>query len=314
MADRSKAEPPAAAATIEDLAEVLIRVASGDLEARAPRTGSGDPLDVLAFMINATVEELGYLVDELRHERDELRQAQEQLVHAARLSALGQLAGGVAHELNQPLTAIRMLVGPGRARMRAGGPGLGLDELDMLSEAARRMGSIVDGVRTFARQETTGSGSFRADAPVRDALRLLEPSLRWDGISVEAELPEDPPVIPGNADRLQQVLVNLVANARDALLGMRRDPPGRVLLECRVDEAAAVYTVEDDGRGVPDEIRGRIFDPFFTTKEVGAGTGLGLSVSYGIVREHGGSLVHERAAGGGARFVVRLPRHDAAGS
>lgn len=313
MADRSKADPASSEVPIEDLAEVLIRVASGDLEARAPRTGSGEPADVLAFMINATVEELSGLIDDLRQQRDDLRQTQEKLVHAGRLAALGQMAGGIAHELNQPLTAIQMLVGPGRASARAGGPGLTADDLDLLAEAAERMGAIIHGVRTFARQGRAGSTSFAADVPPRDALRLLEPTLRQDGIVVEVELPATPPTVRGDPGRLQQVFVNLVSNARDALVAGRYEPPGRIQVACREEDDAVVYVVEDDGPGVSSAARGQIFDPFFTTKEVGDGTGLGLSVSYGIVNEHGGSLLYEEAAGGGARFVVRLPRADSAG-
>ena len=107
--------------------------------------------------------------------------------------------------------------------------------------------------------------------------------------------------------------MNLVSNARDALVESRCEPPGHILVACREDDDAVVYVVEDDGPGVPSAVRGQIFDPFFTTKEVGDGTGLGLSVSYGIVSEHGGSLVHEDTAHGGARFVVRLPRAETAG-
>ena len=308
MADRSRSESPEAVeASIEGLAEVLIRVASGDYGARAPRDGSGDPMDVLAFMINATVEEVGELVAAVRRERDELAQTQEQLVHAGKLAALGQLSGGVAHELNQPLTAIRTLVDLARTRMRSGGRGLSLEDLALLAEAAERMGRIVDSIRAFGRQDAMRLSATPADAPARDALRLMETNLRQEGITVEARLAEGLPYIEADADRLQQVLVNLLANARDALRETGRRPSGTVRIETRADGDQIEYVVQDDGPGVPAEVRERVFDPFFTTKEVGAGTGLGLSVSYGIVKEHGGTLECTEAPGGGARFVVRIP-------
>lgn len=312
--DRSKADPTVAEATIEDLAEVLIQVASGDLQARAARTGRGDAVDVLAFMINATVEELAGLIGDLRRQRDELRQTQEHLIHIGKLTALGELASGIAHELNQPLTAIRMLVGSARERMHAGDSGLAVEDLDLLTEATERMGSIVHGVLAFARQGAPDSKLLAADAPPRDALRLLGPSLRKEGIEVETAMAADVAAIRGDPGRLQQVFVNLVSNARDALVSSGRARSGRILVGCRVEGDAVVYFVEDDGPGVPEAMRGKIFDPFFTSKEVGAGTGLGLSVSYGIVDEHGGSLRYEEAPRGGARFVVRIPIDDAGGS
>lgn len=311
MADRSGSDSSGdVEATVEGLAEVLIRVASGDYGARAPRDGTGDAMDVLAFMINATVEETGELVAAVRRERDELAQTQEQLVHAGKLAALGQLAGGVAHELNQPLTAIRTLVDLGRTRMRSGGEGLSLDDLALLADAAERMGRIVNSIRAFARQDAMRLRPTPADAPARDALRLMETSLRQEGIAIETDLGDEVPYIQADADRLQQVLVNLLANARDALRDTARRPPGTVRLQIRPSAGEVVYVVEDDGPGVPAEVRERVFDPFFTTKEVGAGTGLGLSVSYGIVQEHGGALECAESPEGGARFVVRIPRRS----
>lgn len=269
---------------------------------------------MLAFMINATVEEVDDLVKALRDERDELRRTQEHLIHAAKLSALGQLAGGVTHELNQPLTAIRILVTTAQARMRAGHPGLSLEELDLLGEAAGQMGGTVDAVRTFARRNALRPEPIHAAEPLRHALRLMQPCFHRDEIVVDVALADDLPAIVADADRLQQVMVNLLANARDAVMTTQRHPQGRVSVAARADDHDVIYTVEDDGPGVPHEMRDLVFDPFFTTKKVGEGTGLGLSISYGIVEEHGGTIVYENAEGGGARFVVRIPQSGPAAS
>jgi C4-dicarboxylate-specific signal transduction histidine kinase len=287
---------------LAEFTEVLLDIARGRFEATATRSYSGDALDVLAFMLNATSQEVRGLVEDLRRERLQLELAHARMVSAARLAALGQLAGGIAHELNQPLTAIRavaeLLAAPDGERVPR-------DEgIDLIVEAARRMTRIVDAVRTFARESALHRSPASPSRPLESALALLREALRAAGIVVDVQVDAELPMISCDVDRLQQVFVNLIANARDAVADQ---PTATIRVSLRRIEDRIEYAVEDDGVGVDAQTVERLFEPFFTTKPVGRGMGLGLSLSQGIVRDHGGELAYEPPAGRGARFVVRLP-------
>lgn len=307
MADPSN-KPPSddLAQAVAAVTSALIALAGGDLTARAERNYRGDSIDVLAFLVNSTAEEVADLVAQLEHEREDLRRARDKLALAEKLAALGELAAGVAHELNQPLTVIRMVTDIVRDRPNATVAECARD-LELISEAARRMGRIVDGVRAFARGTPLKRHVVGATKPLEDALLLVGETLRQSGIRVVPDYGEALPGLIADADRLQQVFINLLVNARDALDGPERTGPRTIWVSAHCDGDTLRYAVEDSGTGVSAEHIPRIFDPFFTTKPVGRGTGLGLSLSHGIVSEHGGVLRYESRQGGGARFVVELP-------
>jgi len=296
---------------VHDLTDVLLAVAQGDFAARAERDYSGDAVDVLSFLVNSTAAEVGELIQALQAEKEELQRARDQLVLSAKLAALGELAAGVAHELNQPLTAVQMLLDIVRM---SPGDRVGDHDADFetIAEATRRMGRIVDGIRTFGRSGEHRVRSVAAARPLLDALELLSESFQREGIEVECHLEEGLPEIVADADRMHQVFVNLLINARDALKAHTPSDPARVIVEARATPEGITYCIEDNGPGIPPSDVPRVFDLFFTTKEVGEGTGLGLSVSHGIVADHGGRLCYEDAAAGGARFVVTVPA-DAGG-
>ncbi len=288
------------------LSDVLLGVARGEFDVRADRDFSGGPMDVLAFLVNSMAEEVGDLVRQLHEERQELQRTRDKLLLAAKLASLGELAAGVAHELNQPLTAIHMLIELLTARPDATIAESHRD-LETLSEAARRMGSIVDNVRMFGRAAPLKLVALAALAPVQAALALLSEGLERQGVHAELRLDRALPEVIGDADRLQQVFINLLTNARDALGELPAQTSRELIIEIRGERDRVVYSFTDNGPGIPEPIAQRIFDPFFTTKGVGIGTGLGLSLSHGIVGEHAGVLRHEPVAPRGSRFIVELP-------
>lgn len=304
--------PPEAVPSIETISEVLVGIARGDFAVQSPRSYRGDALDVLSYLVNATAEEVGVLVRALREERRELERVQETLVTQGKLAALGELAGGVAHELNQPLTVMQalcelLLERPGRTIESC------RDEIELIAAAAGRMGRIVSAVRTFGRRTGLSLAPIAPRAPVDSALLLLAEQLRVASIRVEVE-EYAPPMILGDADALQQVFINLLINARDALLEVQ--PPLRrrvnIVIEAGpVDERgepSVRYVVSDTGPGIPREVVPRIFDPFFSTKPVGHGTGLGLSITHGIVADHGGHIRYvPRADDTPGCFEIVLP-------
>ena len=291
--------------SVQALTDVLLAVARGEFNVRADRTHSGDAMDVLAFLVNSTAEEVEQLMLQLKAEQEELQRARDQLVLAAKLAALGGLAAGMAHELNQPLTAIRMLADMVRAEPDARVADVDAD-LEIIVDAARRMAKIVDGVRTFGRAKPLQLAPTLAADPLLTALQLLAEPLQHAGIRVETRVADELPIVQLDADRMHQVFVNLLSNARDAL---STSPPSERRLEAEVssNSRSVIYRIEDNGPGIPPRVVPNIFDLFFTTKAVGQGTGLGLSVSHGIVADHGGRIRYEPAADGGARFIVEVP-------
>lgn len=229
-----------------------------------------------------------------------LRATQAQLLEASKQSAIGQLAGGVAHELNQPLTAIRGFAE--RVRARTSGP---RQELDIIVTEAERMARIIDNLRMFARQNALELERIDPLVPVEAAVALVGAQLQELGFDLRRAVPLVLPSIQGDRFKLQQVFLNLLTNARDALAERRGG--GTIVVRARQLGDHVEVAVENDGPTIPDALRDKLFEPFFTTKEPNQGTGLGLSISYGIVRDHDGEIRHEVREGGGARFVVRLP-------
>jgi two-component system C4-dicarboxylate transport sensor histidine kinase DctB len=293
-------------AALRAATDVLIAIASRRFDARAPRQNDGSAADALAFLVNATAEEVERLVDELEREQRSRERAQEQLLESAKLAALGRLAGGIAHELNQPLTVIRMVTDLLHEKPDATLAACRAD-LELMRTAANDMSAIIGKVRAFARPGKIARSPLPALAPLEAALAELGPVLDRLGIAVERDIAPAPPRVLADAETLRQVFVHLLANARDAL---SQTTPGRhrcITIEVQALEGRVEYAISDNGAGIADVHVARIFDPFFTTKPLGEHKGLGLSAALGIVGDHGGDLHYEPLREGGTRFVVRIP-------
>ena len=244
--------------------------------------------------------------EEVRRREHELRDKQDQLVQAGKLATVGELTTGIAHELNNPLNNIGLFVGNAidHIELDATDRERLLDELRHALREVRRATAIISHLRTFGRVASVSPEPVRINGVVRRSFSLLYEQLRLRQIEVRLDLCAEDPVIVGNPIQLEQVFINLLTNARDALA----DAPRKLIhVESAVNQGVVDLLVRDTGPGIPEELQQRIFDPFFTTKEVGAGTGLGLSIAYGIVKEHGGSISVVNGAGDGATFLVQLP-------
>ena len=254
----------------------------------------------LARLRQRNREELEQLVE--ARTRD-LRTAQDGLVQSAKLAALGQMSAALAHEINQPLTAQRMQLATLRLLLDHGRVDDAYKALAPLEQMLTRMAALTGHLKTYARQSPGGLRERLDLAGVVDqALQLLEPRLKDEAIDLSIKLIR-PAWVRGDAIRLEQVLINLLRNALDAML----DKP-RKHLEIRIEANQQLWqlTVSDSGGGISEEHLGKIFDPFFTTKPVGDGLGLGLAVSYAIVHEIGGRLTASNHADG-AQFTLTLP-------
>ncbi len=231
---------------------------------------------------------------------------ERQLVQADKLSSIGLLAAGVAHEVNTPLAVISTY-----AQMLAKQVSGDVAKSVLLEKIAKqtfRASEIVNSLLNFSRTSTTEVCDVDLNRLVRDTVSLIDHQLREANISVNLDLAKGVAPVRGNSGKLQQVLLNLFINARDAMDGKVNGEGKQLTISTTaISEQTARIEVADNGSGIPEEILPRIFDPFFTTKGAKKGTGLGLSVSYGIVQEHGGSIVVDSRAGVGTRFQLEFP-------
>ncbi len=243
-------------------------------------------------------------------------QAEAQLIQAGKMATLGEMSAGVAHELNQPLNAIRVgteyLSKVFSRRLNVSKEVIKKVCNEVISQV-ERASSIINHLREFGRKsEVDELDKIDINKPIRDVFTLLGQQLRVRGIKVELNLAEDLPPILGVPNRLEQVFLNLVMNARDAILEKKElmvnenfDPC--IHISSRQEGSEIVVEVTDNGIGIPEEVKDRIFEPFFTTKEVGKGTGLGLSISYGIVKDYGGNIEVKSTGKEGTTFRLTFP-------
>ncbi|HXY68804.1 MAG TPA: ATP-binding protein [Gemmatimonadales bacterium] len=228
-----------------------------------------------------------------------------QLIQSEKMAAVGTLVSGVAHELNNPLTSIAGLSEFLLEQSPAGAPGR--EHLRIINEQADRAGHIVRDLLTFARKGPAEREPVDLGDVVQRTLALLGYDLRRLGVATEIVVAPSLPKVLGDRHQLQQVALNLLTNAVQAVGGLAPGRPRRVAIRLGLEHGRVALRVADTGSGLTEEVRAQMFSPFFTTKEPGEGTGLGLFVSYGIAESHGGTLTAEASPGQGAAFVLTLP-------
>lgn len=252
-------------------------------------------------------------VAERRATEQQLRQTQSDLIQAGKLAALGQMSAALSHELNQPLTAVKTYADNAAILIERNRTEEARDNVSRISSLADRMASISRHLRNFARKPNEQLGPVGLADVVRDTLEIVAWRLKAAQTEVTVDLGPEPLFVQAGQIRLQQVLVNLISNAADAIEGQA---DRRITLAARRKDDKVTISVADNGPGIAEAIAPRIFDPFFTTKGVGKGLGLGLSISYNIIKDFGGDLAVVNQVEGGALFTITLdaatPRREAA--
>lgn len=279
---------------LEHLTEAAEKVGKGQFEVRVEATSS-DEIGALSHSFNQ-------MTDELREREVKLAGANAALVQSEKLAAFGQLGAGIAHEVKNPLAGI---LGYAQLTLRK------LDDdspfkknLDIIESETRRCSEIISNLLKFARQEGAVMAPTDINEVVEAAMQIVDHQLGVNNVKISKQLTADLPACQANANQLQQAIMNFAINAQQA---MGSDGGTLIVRTHTGPEGAVIVEVEDNGPGIPDDIKAKIFEPFFTTKPAGQGTGLGLSVTYGIIRDHGGDIRIEDVEGGGTRFVVNLP-------
>jgi two-component system NtrC family sensor kinase len=295
------------------MAEAAKKVADGDYSQRVEVT-SHDEIGYLAECFNKMIQELGLATQELKdwaakletkvEERTgQLRSMQGHLIQTEKLAAIGKLAAGVAHEINNPLTGILTNSSLLLSDLPAGDPRR--EDLQIIVDETLRCRKIVKGLLDFARQTKPLKQAVDLNGVVEDVLNLVRNQASFRNITIETELDRKLPPVMADRDQMRQVVLNTVLNAAEAMPN-----GGEIQVASRVDcpTNSVELSIRDTGPGIPDEIKGKLFEPFFTTKK--SGTGLGLAIAYGIMERHKGTITVDSAPGRGTTIIVRVPADD----
>ena len=306
---------------IEALVQAADRVASARAALKVPRTGAreladlGASLQAMTARLSADGEAMRAKVEELTRTTTRLTDTQAQLARSERLASVGRLSAGLAHEIGNPIAAIM-----GMEDLLLDGdlpPETQRDFLERMKRETERVHTILRDLLDFARPEELPPSMAMPVAPasvalvVADVVALVKPQKTFKGIDIVVEAKDAVPAVALSAQRLTQVLLNLVMNAGAAIAGAPR--PGKaacIAIRVRADADGVRVEIEDTGPGIAANVRDRLFEPFVTTKDVGAGTGLGLAVCRGIVESAGGTIGLDAAYTEGARFFLVLPQAD----
>jgi signal transduction histidine kinase len=279
---------------LEELSRSAREVGHGRFDIKV-EVDSRDEIGELASSFNE-------MASELNAREKALLAAQAQLIQSEKLAAFGQLGAGIAHEVKNPLAGILGYVQLSLRKVEPESPIH--NNLKVIEKETRRCKTIIDNLLKFARQEKVAHEPIEVNRVAEDTAALVDHQLGMHQVRLEKALAESLPRVLGNANQLQQVLLNIILNAEQAMEGK----PGTIRIETAGQEDGRVeIRVRDTGPGIPKEIQARLFEPFFTTKPAGKGTGLGLSVTYGIVKDHKGEILVESEPGQGATFIIRLP-------
>jgi len=264
-----------------------------------PDLDEGPFLKEERHLIDAIARQVALVVERIQVEQDKLK-LHNQLLHADRLATIGMLAAGVAHELNEPLGNIL-----GFAQLAKKGDGVPetvQQDIEKIVTASLHARQIIQKLLVFARQTPPKKTQVNLNQIVEDSLYFFEARCAKEGVELVCKLSSNLPEITADPAQLNQLIVNLVVNALQAMQGK-----GKITVQTQSSDQQVHLIVEDMGTGMADEVLEQIFIPFFTTKDVGHGTGLGLPVIHGIVTAHGGSINVESKLGSGSRFEIRLP-------
>jgi two-component system, NtrC family, sensor kinase len=286
---------------LRELRQGTEAVGRGDFGLRVP-VRSRDECGQLAQMFNGMTENLHQSRTQLEKTVETLKATQEQLVQSEKLSAIGKFVAGVAHELNNPLMAV---VGFSEMLKDAVADAKNRQYSDNILKSALRCKRIVQSLLSFARREQSERKLVSINSLIEAALEIVGYSLRTGNIEVVTQLEPNLPLVLVDSSQIQQVLLNIINNAQDAMTSGGQ--PGRIEITTKTRAPFIRISIQDNGPGIPREHLRRLFDPFFTTKEVGKGTGLGLSLCYGYIREHGGTITPFSQVGKGATFLIELP-------
>jgi signal transduction histidine kinase len=282
-------------APLESLSAAVRKVAKGDFSVNVD-IQSRDEIGQLSTSFND-------MADELMERERSLKSAQLALLQSEKMAAVGTLSAGLAHEVKNPLSAVLGYAQLSKRKLEQ--PEVIKQHLDTIENETRRCNEIISNLMQFSRQEKGEFTDVTVNGVVEKSVGIVDHQLGLNNVHVNMELAPDIPEIIGNPNQLQQVLMNLAINAQQAMA----PDGGTVDIVTYCDDEKVYISVSDTGPGISEEVAKKIFEPFYTTKAAGEGTGLGLSVTYGIIQDHKGDIRVERADSGGARFVIELPLH-----
>ncbi|MES9885719.1 MAG: ATP-binding protein [Candidatus Sedimenticola sp. 6PFRAG1] len=260
--------------------------------------------------LNETNLRLRDEINERIKTEEQLRQTHEELIQAEKLAALGQMSAGLVHEINQPLSAMQTFLASTRLLLNRDDKSSVEENLDDIEAMVRRMNSIVSHLKSFASKSKGQTTRVALDEVVENALLLMRPRLKRDSVTLEWQPPSDAVCVYGDEIKLEQIMINLIRNALDAM--QYQEQERKLGISVLTEDKKVTVQITDTGPGIMDADLPRVFDPFFTTKEPGQGLGLGLSVSFGIAKEFGGNIEAENRTEGGAVFRLSLDAAEAA--